>query len=62
VSASSGSSGAVNVTVALDLEVVEWLDQLKRDLGLKTRGSLINRILRELACIDGGAAVDPVEQ
>ena len=52
----------MNVTVALDLEVVEWLDQLKRDLGLKTRGSLINRILRELACIDGGAAVDPVEQ
>lgn len=59
---SSGSSGAVSVTVVLDQEVVAWLDQLKQDLGLKTRGSLINRILREFSGLDGDASVDSVEQ
>ena len=58
---SSGSSGAVSVTVVLDLEVVEWLDRLKRDLGAKTRGSLINKILRELSGLDGDASVDSAE-
>lgn len=40
---------SVDISVSLDAELVEWLDQIADEFGIRSRGFLINRLLRELA-------------
>lgn len=44
----NSQSDHVLIQVALDAEVVEWLDSLKIHLGLRSRGDLLNRLLHEI--------------
>ncbi len=46
---SMGTPQSVMVSLELDIELVEWLDQYKEQLGIRSRGFLINQLLRELA-------------
>lgn len=38
----------VKLEIFLDKDVVEWVDSLKDKLGLRSRDSALNRLLREL--------------
>jgi metal-responsive CopG/Arc/MetJ family transcriptional regulator len=38
----------VKVEIFLDKDLAEWLDAIKDELSLRSRGSLINKLLREL--------------
>lgn len=38
----------VKVEIALDSEVVQWIDNLNKKLGLRSRGWLINKLLLEV--------------
>lgn len=42
------SANRIRVILEIDHEVCLALDKLKEELGLKSRGFLINRLLREL--------------
>lgn len=51
----------VKLEILLDKDVVEWVDSLKDQLGLRRKDSVVNRLLRELMDSGGGARVDLVE-
>ncbi len=38
----------VKLEIFLDKDVVEWVDSLKDELGLRNMGSVINRLLSEI--------------
>ena len=48
----------VRLELALDKDVVEWVDSIKNQLGLRSRGDLINRMLLEIK----GEAEEPAEK
>ena len=41
-------SDQVKVEVFLDKDVADWLDAIKNELSLRSTGSLINKLLREI--------------
>jgi len=41
-------SEQVKVEVFLDKDLAEWLDAIKDELSLRSKGSLINKLLREI--------------
>ena len=41
-------SQQVKVEIFLDAEVVQWIDDLNKKLGLRSRGWLINKLLLEV--------------
>jgi hypothetical protein len=41
-------SEQVKLEIVLDSEIVEWVDSVKDQLELRDRGSVINRLLREI--------------
>ena len=48
----------VRLELSLDKDVVEWVDSIKNQLGLRSRGGLINRMLLEIK----GDAEEPDEK
>ena len=41
-------SEQVKVEIFLDAEVIQWIDSINAQLGLRSRGGTINRLLREV--------------
>lgn len=46
----------VKVELLLDEDLVEWIDGIKSQIGLRRRDSVLNRLLRE---VKEGAESDP---
>ena len=38
----------IKVELFLDEDIVEWIDNLKGQIGLRSRGDLVNRLLGEI--------------
>ena len=38
----------IHIQISLDKDIIEWIDDLKGHIGLRSRGDLINRLLREI--------------
>jgi metal-responsive CopG/Arc/MetJ family transcriptional regulator len=53
------SSDSIRVTLELDREVIEALEEVREKLGLRSRGYIINRLLREVL-LDEEQLGDPV--
>ncbi len=49
----------VRVTLELPVDIVVWIDELREQLGLRTRGPLIAQLLRELASPSAVKPEDP---
>lgn len=45
---SDASPSKVSVTIDLDKELVDWIDQFCRESGVRSRGVVISNLLREL--------------
>ena len=41
-------SEQVKVEIFLDKDLAEWLDAVREELSLRSRGSLINKLIREI--------------
>lgn len=44
---------SIPLTVHLDPRVIEWIDRINVDLGLRSRSAIIVRLLTELSGVDG---------
>ena len=42
----------VPVTIAIRRSTLDWLDQLRLQLGLRSRDALLNHLLEELATVE----------
>jgi hypothetical protein len=49
----SEPQGTIRVAVDLDIDILYAIDKIKVQLGLGSRGFVINQLLRELLAIDG---------
>jgi len=48
----------VQVTVSLQPRLLEWIEDIRDELGLRSRNAVLNRLLPELACFDDSSTTN----
>jgi metal-responsive CopG/Arc/MetJ family transcriptional regulator len=48
----------VKVTVSLEPRLLEWIEDIRVELGLRSRNAVLNRLLTELAGFDDSSTPD----
>ncbi len=44
----NASPRLIRLTIDMEIEVIEALDKLRQEMGMRSRGALLNQLLREI--------------